>query len=29
MNPTQFEKLIPAMHHEPTFVELPWDVEGI
>lgn len=24
-----FEKLIPAMHHEPTFVELPWDVEGL
>ena len=24
-----FEKLIPAMHHEPTFVDLPWEVEGL
>ena len=24
-----FEKLIPAMRHEPTFVDLPWDVEGL
>ena len=22
-----FEKLLPAMHHEPTFVDLPWEVE--
>ena len=21
------DKLIPALHHEPTFVELPWEVE--
>ena len=20
-----FEKILPALHHEPTFVELPWD----
>ena len=24
-----FEILIPAMRHEPIFVDLPWDVEGL
>jgi len=23
------EKLIPAMHHEPVFVELPWETEAL
>ena len=22
-----FERILPAMHHEPTFVELPWNPE--
>ena len=22
-----FEKILPALHHEPTFVELPWEVD--